>query len=184
MREGHVDARFRGRFRDEPDELTALVLEALGARADAHEGFVRHRFTRPFDHSIVWSFRYGAAFSGLSVLVIAAGLASSTIAALSSGPIGESAVIALGLVVAVATAVNRLWRPGLRSVLRHRAANALRREGWDFVCLRGAYADTPEEERFGLFFDEIQRINVAAESVDEQPVDGESDGVAHGGAVG
>jgi hypothetical protein len=113
---------------------------------------------------------YGWAFSGLSVLVIAAGLGSSAIAA-GPGKTNNTAIAILGLVVALGTAVNRLWRPGLRAVVRSQTANSLRREGWAFVCTRDKYAEAEPSERIPLFVDEVERINVAAESIDEQPVD-------------
>ena len=72
--------------------------------------------------------------------------------------------------MAILAAVNRLWRPGLRAAVRHRAANELRREGWAFVCEEGHYKN-PKVDRLGTFFSEVERINAPAEAVDEQQVE-------------
>jgi Protein of unknown function (DUF4231) len=155
----------------EPEELASLILEKAGQVDSAFGGFVKYRFRRPLSYSLRWSSWYGHAFTTLSVLAIAAGLGSSVLATA-----GKSDVIVavLGIVVAVATAINRLWRPGLRGVVRHRTANALRREGWDFVCGRGNYDPLEDDEkRCAHFIDEVQRICASAELVDEQAVETE-----------
>jgi hypothetical protein len=166
---GDVEARFK----NEPAELARLVVN-VGGRSDGDfKRFVAHRFYRPFRHSIKSAPLYGLAFSAVSVLVIAAGLASSALASTDQANTGF--VVGLGLFVAVATAANRLFRPGLRSAVRHETANALRREGWSFVCGRGAYAENDDNR--SAFVDSIERINVKAETIDEQsPELGENGG--------
>lgn len=158
--QGCVEAQFK----DEPLELAKLIAQKAEDGDAEFERFVAHRFYRPFKHSITVAPWYGGAFSAVSVLVISAGLASSALASADQG--NTALVVVLGLFVAVATAVNRLWRPGLRAAVRHETANALRREGWSFVCERGEY--TEEADRQGVFVDRIERLNVKAENVDEQ----------------
>jgi hypothetical protein len=161
----------RATFRHEPVELTKLVSrKAKDIEDDASfERFVRHRFGRPFEHSVRWSFRYSTAFTALTIVVIAGGVTSSVLAALP-GHEGDLVIAVLGVLVAVTAAVNRLWRPGARAVLRHRTANALRREGWSFVCDQGAYG-AAESNPIDLFFEEVERINMPAEAIDEQEPD-------------
>jgi hypothetical protein len=152
-------------FKDEPAELAGLIVKKAGSTDPEFSRFVAHRFYRPFRHSINSAPKYGFAFSAISVLVIGAGLASSALA--SANQANTPFVVALGLLVAVAAAVNRLWRPGLRGAVRHETANSLRREGWSFVCGRGEYADGTDQR--GAFVDRVERINVKAETIDEQP---------------
>jgi hypothetical protein len=108
----------------------------------------------------------------LTVLVIAAGVTSSVIAALP-GEGGDIAIAVLGVFVAVVAAVNRLWRPGSRAAIRHRTANALRREGWSFACQEGRYQQKSGRDPASIFFEEVERINLPAESIDEQELEGE-----------
>ena len=62
-------------FEAEPEELAAQVVTAAGDRPPpGFPVFVRYRFWRPFQYSVKSAGWYGWAFSGLSVLVIAAGL--------------------------------------------------------------------------------------------------------------
>jgi hypothetical protein len=151
-------------FKDEPAELADLIVRKAGSTDPEFPRFVAHRFYRPFRHSISSAPKYGFAFSAISVLVIGAGLASSALA--SANQANTPFVVALGLLVAVAAAVNRLWRPGLRGAVRHETANSLRREGWSFVCGRGEYAESTDQR--AAFVDRVERINVKAETIDEQ----------------
>jgi hypothetical protein len=161
-------------FNEEPSALAGRLINIAGS--DAPPGFpefVKYRFWRPLQYSLKASFWYGWASSGLSVLAIAGGLASS---ALAAGPGShDTLVAALGLLVVVTTTVNRIWRPGLRAVVRSQTANQLRREGWAFVCGRGNYVDLEPRARAPVFVDEVERINVTAEAVDEQSADSDSD---------
>lgn len=162
-------------FRTEPAELTGLVLESAGDLVDAgFAKFVRYRYQRPFQHSVAWSMRYSFAFTTITVLIIGAGVTSSVLAGLS-GHGSDTLIAVLGVFVAIAASVNRLWRPGPRAALRHRTANALRREGWSFVCKQGRYAVDVEADRLKIFFAEVERINMPAEAIDEQELEGGSE---------
>lgn len=153
------------RFKAEPRQLSALVLAKIDP-GDPRSQFVEHRFWRPFEHSINSAFTYSIWFTVLTVLVIAGGVTSSL---LSQTELDHAdALIAIsGLLVAVAAAVNRLWRPGLRGALRNKVANELRREGWCFVCDEGPYETS--SDKVGTFFREVERINAPAEAIDETP---------------
>ena len=160
-------------FKNEPSELADLVLKkADHAGGEEFDEFVRHRYWRPFDHSVRWSSRYSFAFSALTILVIAGGVASSVLASLPNHH-ANTAIAILGILVAVTASVNRLWRPGARAALRHRTANSLRREGWSFVCGQGRYRKC-ERDPIDVFFEEVERINLPAESIDEQEMEGEA----------
>ena len=163
--------RKRSDFKHEPYALADLVVKTGDEKDRRFFGFVKYRFRRPFLHSLKWSMRYGFAVSALSLLAIGAGLASTTLAAVPGT--NDVAIGLLGLLVALTTAVNRVWRPGLRAVVGHRTANDLRREGWEFVCGRGKYAEVDQAGRTALFIDSIERINASAEMVDEEPIDDE-----------
>lgn len=167
--------RTKWKFYNEPTRLTELVLKTAGDSAD--EGFIEfvwHRYWRPFDYSVRWSMHYSFAFTALTILVIA-GVASSVIASMS-GHEGDVAIAVLGILVAVMAAANRLWRPGPRAALRHRAANDLRRAGWRFVCQQGQYRDCEGKDRLKAFFDEIEAINRTPEAIDEREMEGGNDG--------
>lgn len=156
-------------FKREPAELAHHVLETTGSGDPGIKGFVHHRFWRPFRYSIKAEKWYGIGFSALTVVVIAGGLTSSVLAGAPGN--NDVAIAVLGIVVAIAAAVNRLWRPGLRAVVRSRTANSLRREGWNFVSGRGRYQDLQPPARLDVFIDAVEEINVAAEVVDETPVE-------------
>jgi Protein of unknown function (DUF4231) len=166
-------------------EIEHRVGEADNDRQDC---FLVHRFEATLLRHRKWGPWYGRIFTGLSLLAIAAGAVSS---ALSSDP--ETAtdrhwyIFALGLAVAITTAINQLWKPGMRSVASHRAGNALLREGWDFVKARGRYRDAEaarqtfgrgrgrhqhmavleREKAFGLFVDQIREIQAQVDAIDE-----------------
>jgi hypothetical protein len=166
-------------FKREPCNLATLILQTAQSTDQGCESsfkdFVRHRYWRPFDHSVRSSFFFAFAFTSLTVTAIAAGLASSVLATTSWD--GKDVVIAiLGLLAAISTAINRLWRPGLRSAMRHRAANELRREGWAFVRGQGRYADIRAKNRVDAFFVAIESINRVVEELDETPVEVETQG--------
>jgi hypothetical protein len=154
-------------FKAEPRELSALVLDKIDPR-DPRSQFVKHRFWRPFEHSVVSALRYSVWFTVLTVLVIAGGVSSSLLSQTEWAHV-DVLIASSGLLVAIA-AVNRLWRPGLRSAVRNKVANELRREGWRFVCDEGQYETS--DDKVGTFFKEVERINAPAEAIDETPGEG------------
>jgi hypothetical protein len=160
------DGQDRPSFKAEPRELSELILDKL-PNGDPRREFVRHRFWRPFEHSINSAFTYSTGFTILTLVVIAGGVASSIISQTGWGH-ADTLIAITGLLVAIAAAVNRLWRPGLRGALRNKVANELRREGWSFVCDEGRYKK-PIADRIGTFFKEVERINAPAEAIDETP---------------
>jgi hypothetical protein len=137
-----------------------------GASGQELEDWVKYRFQGPLIASAEAGPDYGKAFTALSVLTIAAGLASSVIASATGQP-SKVAIGALGLAVGLLTAINRIWNPAQRSVARYQAAYALRREGWDFVNGRGRYGKLDADKRLGAFIDEVGRIHREVESLDE-----------------
>jgi hypothetical protein len=167
------------KFKDEPEELSSLILERLEKDPQGpFDEFVEHRFWRPFEHSVKRADLYSAAFTGFTLLVIGGGVASSILSEVPGNP--HTAIAIIGVAVALAAAVNRLWRPGLRAALRHRTANELRREGWNFVCEQGHYErsdDTDQEDkRIQLFFRRVEKINAPVEAIDEQEMEGKGEG--------
>jgi hypothetical protein len=160
----HVRAKAEQHFAD-----THLVPGALADAPDSSEAFddwLRFRFTKPLEDDAAAGPDYSKAFNAISVLTIAAGLASSVIAG-ATVDTPRYAIGLLGLVVGVLTAVNRIWNPAHRSVARYQAAYALRREGWDYVQGRGRYARLQPDMRLGAFIDEVGNIHRGVESIDE-----------------
>jgi hypothetical protein len=168
---GNIDPKI------EPTELADLIVQRAEERGmilgdKRFRSFVEYRWQRPFQYGFKWGRWYGLAFSALSLLAIAAGLGSSAIVtAGGEGGWWTVVVAVLGLVVGVSAAVNQIWRPAQRSVARHQSVNALRREGWDFVCDRGRYKDKWGTEGVDLFIDEIGRILRPVEAIDEEASD-------------
>lgn len=157
-------------FDAEPAELAQLILAKLDHNDPVpHDDFVRHRFWRPFEHSINRADRYSILFTIFTLLVIGGGVASSLLTQISWGG-SDTAIAVIGVLVALAAGVNRIWRPGVRAALRHRVANDLRREGWSFVCDEGRYKELTEN-KVSTFFKEVERINASAEAIDETPSD-------------
>src|SRR3982751_6196322 len=107
-------------FEVEPRELSALVLSKI-SREDPRRQFVRHRFWRPFEHSINSAFKYSTWFSVLTMVVIAGGVASSILSQ-TEWDHADALIAISGLSVAIAAAVNRLWGPGLRGAMRKKVA--------------------------------------------------------------
>ena len=162
-------AKRKLRSRDEPHRLAERIVAKARASADDQEAlqdFVALRYERPLAISGRYGNIYNWLFTGLSVVGIAGGLAASALAA--DGGDTDWIVVIIGIVVAVATTINQIVRPGQRSVARYQGANALRREGWDFVWDRGRYAEGDARARLSAFIDEVQRVNRAVESVDEE----------------
>jgi len=152
----------------EPRELAALVLHKISPE-DPRRQFVRYRFWRPFEHSINSAFKYSIWFSVLTVVVIAGGVASSLLSQ-TEWDYADALIATSGLLVAIAAAVNRLWRPGLRGALRNKVANELRREGWLFVCDEGPYKEVATD-KVCTFFKKVEKINAPAEAIDETPAE-------------
>lgn len=167
--------RWFGRARQpEADCLTGQIAEkarAENAYPDVDlDCFLAHRFHEPLLKYGASGPLYGRAFTVLSVSVVAAGFASSAISANSStAEDWRWVLIVLGLLVALFTAVNQLWKPGMRSVGNYRAGNALRREGWDYVFDRGRYEE--RKEGFHLFLDAIKEIQSQVDAIDEVQVE-------------
>lgn len=131
--------------------------------------FLAFRFEVPFLRHGKRGPLYGRAFTSLSVAAIAAGVASS---AISANPDSAESLrwllFALGLVVAIVTSINQLWKPAQRSVGAYRAGNALRREGWDYVNGRGRFQGlTDERKAYDLLLDQIREIQAQVDSIDE-----------------
>lgn len=146
--------------------LRAIGIERL-------DSFLFFRVEHPmFAHS--WRGpSYGRAFTLLSVGAIAAGVASTAISATEGAAEDLRWVLfTLGLVVAVFTAINQLWKPSQRSVGAYRAANRLRRGSWDYVLGRGAYRGLSEQQAFERFLDEVAEIHARVEAIDELEPEG------------
>lgn len=161
-----VRARLAGGLPHGPDD-TAVDLGADAA-------FLEFGFGSHLRNYRAFAGKYGFAFAFLSIVGVAAGVISSGIAAGWSGASRSRwAILVLGLLVALAAAINQVWRPGEKSVSRMRGANALRNEGWAFVHKRGRYRLLADDrEAFGLFVDEVFRIVGEAAVVDEAHVQG------------
>ena len=129
------------------------------------DDWLRFQFGDPLSRNAKAGPQYSKAFNALSVLTIAAGLASSLVAGVGGG--STVAIGILGIAVGIFTAANRIWNPARRSVVRYQAAYALRREGWDFVNGLGRYKKRDPESYLETFMSEIDQIHRGVESIDE-----------------
>jgi hypothetical protein len=150
-----------------------LLLDADAAEElrDTRVEFARLQFCSPMGNYTRWGGWYGVAFTVLSLAALVAGLASSGIAAgWSEADWARWWILGLGLVAAVAAAVNQVWKPGQKSASRTRGGNALRREAWDYLNDLGRYEElkSSPQEAFGLFANQVSAIVRAAEEVDEE----------------
>lgn len=166
---------FRELGRDRREEAACLRLrieeKASSVIRDANwlDCFLTYRFEIPLRRHGWRGPWYGRAFTYLSVAAIAAGVASSAISSQGSDGSLRWVVFSLGLVVAIATAMNQLWKPAQRSVGAYRAGNALRREGWDYVNDRGRYRKVQGDRKsaFDTLIDQIRDIQAQVDSIDE-----------------
>jgi hypothetical protein len=174
--------------REEATCLRKEIENRMGENNRDPDCFLTHRFERPLLRHRKWGAWYGRIFTSLSLAAIVAGTASSAIKTNKDIVADQNWIlIVLGLVVAITTAVNQLWKPGLRSVGSHRAGNALLREGWDFTKGRGRYQEAPGRKRafglgrgrpkeitnatwekaFALFVDQVREIQAQVDAIDE-----------------
>lgn len=159
--------------RSEADCLQKKIAKKAAEEAGREEKelccYLHHRFEEPLVKYGRRGPLYGRAFTFLSVTVIAAGFGSSAISAAGQEPTEflRWAVFGLGVLVSLFTAINQLWKPGLRSVGSYRAGNSLRREGWDFVFNRGRYQLAKANQAFDLFVDQVREIQSQADAIDE-----------------
>jgi hypothetical protein len=151
LHDGESEA-LRTRIAEKLDDIGGSSALSMSGSNGAVTDFVEYRFVAPLEANAWGGPAYGRAFTAISVATIAAGLFSSSIAAVFDRP-SAAAIAILGLAVGVLTAINQLWKPAQRSGARYQAAYALRREGWDFVNGRGRYAQLDEDRQLGLFVD-------------------------------
>ena len=141
------NSALRRAAREDAEQLQGSILARLPKEEnpyhEAQELFVRRRFTKQLARYAWEGRRDGFAFTFLSLGSIGAALASSGLAAAvnqhNKGTV-RWLIFAFGLVVALLTTTNQLWKPGQRSNRGFRAANALRQHGWDFALARGLYS--------------------------------------------
>ena len=180
-------------WQSEADHVTRLILLRLrypgdqpDQWGDVHLGselegippwqreFVYHRYAS----RIRW---YAQAYprllrwhTGLALLVVAAGLASSGLAAINEGredtSLGLSlAVITLGILVGVTTGLAQTWKPGQKSASYYAGQNDLRHEGWNFVQKRGPYKDLSyPNDAFTEFANAVTSLEQRALAIDLQ----------------
>jgi Protein of unknown function (DUF4231) len=158
--------------RDEARVIRERILESLGSADDKDRDFIVYRYELP----LIWfgdrAPRYKRLFARISLIVIAAGLLSSGLAALAKGQsdgFGGTVswiVIVLGIVVGLGSGYMQISKPSQKSVAYANAQYELRREGWDLVHRRGKYKDVADDEVFGAFVDVILDLEARARAVD------------------
>jgi hypothetical protein len=180
MRSRDKPPRSTRRVGDDPSEIEALETAILAKLNNASvlrpadTDFVHYRFANQLRNYWNWNGFYGFAFIVVTVGVVVASLASTSIAAgWGDQQWGRGAILALGILGAAAGIVNWSWKPGQKAVSRTRGLNSLRAEGWAFVEDRGHYKNVPDvREAFGLFVDEVAAIASAAAAIDESEPQG------------
>lgn len=152
----------------EAQALSELILARHGSPGPEHEVFVRERVFRRLN----WYGARGrltATLHGLVALaIIAAGLTSSGIAALSAEfPLSKMTVMVLGVLVGVLTGVIQVWKPTQRAGNYYWAENELRNEGWRYVHSRGQYeGNLTPETAWACFVDAVLDIEQRATTAD------------------
>jgi hypothetical protein len=112
------------------------------------------------------------AFTLTTLLVVASGVLTSSIGAgWPSAHWAKLVLLGLGLVTAVGSALNHLWRPGRKGTGRIRGANRLTTEGWNFAHGVGRYRGLGVRAAYDLFVEEVGRILADTASVDEADAD-------------
>lgn len=147
------------------EELVSLIrrrLAAEGLATPEREQFVDSRFKDRMITHLVQAPKFMVWFHVLSVVAIVGATAVSGL----GGEVGWLVTL-LGVVIALATAINQAGRLGQRSAVRFTAGNALRKEGWDYVMGRGRYLNKEGAPAFALFYDAVWEIERPADAIVE-----------------
>jgi hypothetical protein len=160
----------------EPAELERLILERLRSEApekvETARSFLEHRYGAHLRNYRRWGGKYSIAFTLTTLLVVASGVLTSSIGAgWPSTHWAKIVLLGLGLVTALGSALNHLWRPGRKGTGRMRGANRLTTEGWNFVHAIGRYAELDAPVAYELLVEEVGRILADTAAVDEADVD-------------
>ena len=160
----------------EPDELERLILEKLDAEApekvETAKSFLEVRYSAHLRNYRRFAGKYSAVFILITLLVIASGVLTSSIGAgWPSAHWAKIVLLVLGLVTALGSALNHLWRPGRKGTGRMRGANRLTTEGWNFAQGVGRYRGLDVRAEYDLFVEEVGRILADTAAVDEADLD-------------
>jgi hypothetical protein len=160
----------------EPAELERLILEKLQSeapeRVETARSFLEHRYGAHLRNYRRWGGKYSAVFTLTTLLVVASGVLSSSIGTgWREAHWAKVWLLGLGLVTAVGSALNHLWRPGRKGTGRMRGANRLSTEGWNFVEGVGRYRGLDIRAAYALFVEEVGRILDDTAAADEADVD-------------
>jgi hypothetical protein len=153
-----------------------LILEKLESEApekvQTAKSFLEYRYGAHLRNYRRWGGKYSAAFAVTTLVVVASGVLSSTIGAgWRSAHWSKIALLVLGLVTALGSALNQMWRPGRKGAGRIRGANRLSTEGWNFVAGGGRYQGIEVRAAFALLVEEVARILADTAAVDEAEAD-------------
>jgi hypothetical protein len=160
----------------EPAELERLILERVRLEApekvEPATSFLQIRYDAHLRNFRQWGGKYNLAFSVTTLAVVASGVLTSSIGAgWPSAHWAKIMLLALGLVTALGSALNYLWRPGRKGTGRMRGANRLTAEGWSFVLGVGHYRELDVRAAWAFFVEEVGRILADTAAVDEADVD-------------
>jgi len=156
----------------EVEKLHGLLGGELTKDSEADKEFLEFRFRRRCA-SYLRLCRYNSVSNTLITLVIVAGgFATSGIAVATGGGRGSKAgwlVFAIGIVVAVAGALAKLFNPETRALQLKAIVARMIAEAWDFVEYRGAYVPVASQpRRFAHFRDTIESLNREADGLPDQ----------------
>ena len=151
------------KFSETAEHLAALVQDdpAFKDRPE-RVSWARDRWLHGISHlgrrvsgnrKTVYWLRGPIVFGSLLVPILATGAANS-----AGEPFWRWATVVVSLIVALCTAVDQVVRPAARWRLVRETRGALEAEGWAFLHRAGRYAAAADEERFQLFFAEIERL--------------------------
>jgi hypothetical protein len=149
------------------DKVKRTIEPVQPERVEALGGWLRCRFVAELELNARAAPRFGGAATAIGVIIIGAGLASTTIAGATDERWSTFVIGGLGILVGVLGAINQIWRPGARSVSRYHAAFGLRREGWDYLNDQARYEGLKPMEQLAIFIREVGRAHLVVEAVEE-----------------
>jgi cytochrome c biogenesis protein CcdA len=161
-----VQGLSRKRAEQSATKLTKHVLRRIQADED-RRAFVGQRYAERLTMHTYMAPRHSAIAMTLTVIAVAGGAATSTLAA--TGNTDSGWLIGLGLLIVLTGAVNQVGRFGQRAAARFQAGNALRREGWDFALSEGRYAGLDDEKAFSAFYAMVWTVEQPADALAEAP---------------
>jgi Protein of unknown function (DUF4231) len=161
--------------RDTEQEVQQLFVhlgQQLNSASSADKDFLEFRFRRRAANYLRLGRYNSVSNTFITLLIVAGGFATSGIAVAAGGGRGSKTgwiVFAIGIVVAVAGAIARLFNPETRALELKSIVAKMIAEAWDFIENAGVYASaTSQTDSFPLFRETIESLNRQADGLPNQ----------------